>query len=128
VLVLRLKVGKPKEGLKCSKDSCQNRSHSSAVVNLINPKNSKTSKVIPSSTLLEESWRSTHTGSKKRISGPFHDGHEWNQSMEPGAFEWWMKLAPTVGRCTVQAREVKSRPPGKSTWTVTAVCKQDDEP
>lgn len=39
----------------------------------------------------------------------------------PGT-QWWMKLAPQVGRCTVQVREGKNEAPAKSTWTATATC------
>jgi hypothetical protein len=51
-------------------------------------------------------------------------GHEWGQFMEGGGqYPWFMKLAPKLGECTLEVREIKSRGPGKSTWTVTANCK-----
>lgn len=71
----------------------------------------------------EQAWLVCTYGSRKRIKGRSHDGHEWAQRMEAGGSEWWIKLAPKVGICTVQVREIKPRDPGKSTWTATAVCK-----
>lgn len=71
----------------------------------------------------EQAWLVCSYGARKRIKGRFHDGHEWNQRMEGGIAQWWMKLAPKVGKCIVQIREIKSRDPSKSTWTVTAACK-----
>lgn len=70
----------------------------------------------------EQAWLVCSYGGTKRNKGRFHDGHEWNQSMDWGGIEWWMKLAPKVGVCTVQVREFKSRDPAKSTWTATAIC------
>ncbi|MDB5748898.1 MAG: hypothetical protein JWP72_3746 [Massilia sp.] len=72
----------------------------------------------------EQAWLVCTYGGRKRNKGRFHDGHEWNQSMSDPVADWWMKLAPKVGVCTVQVREIKSRSPGKSMWTVTATCKQ----
>lgn len=72
----------------------------------------------------EQAWLICSYGAKKRIKGRFHDGHEWNQRMEGGAAEWWVKLAPQAGACTVQVREIKPRSPGKSTWTATATCRR----
>lgn len=74
----------------------------------------------------EQAWLVCEYGGKKRIKGRFHDGHEWNQRMEVGTAAWSMKLAPKAGRCNVQVREVKSGAPSKSTWTVTAICKQPE--
>lgn len=70
----------------------------------------------------EQAWLICSYGARKRIKGRFHDGHEWNQRMEGGVAEWWMKLAPKAGICTVQVREAKQRSAGKSIWTVTATC------
>jgi hypothetical protein len=70
----------------------------------------------------EQAWLVCSYGSRTRIKGRFHDGHEWNQHMEGGVAEWWIKLGPKVGRCTVQIREVKSHDPAKSAWTATAAC------
>lgn len=69
----------------------------------------------------EQAWLVCSYGGRKRIKGRIHDGHEWNQRMEGSVADWWMKLAPKVGNCTVQVREVKSRAP-KSLWTVTTTC------
>lgn len=71
----------------------------------------------------EQAWLVCSYGGRKRNKGRFHDGHEWNQSMSDPVAEWWTKLGPKVGVCTVQVREIKSRAP-KSTWTVTATCQQ----
>lgn len=71
----------------------------------------------------EQAWLVCKYGSTKRNKGRFHDGHEWNQSMAGSVAEWWMKLAPKAGICTMQVREVKSRTPA-STWTVTTTCQQ----
>lgn len=68
----------------------------------------------------EQAWLVCSYGSRKRIKGRFHDGHEWGQQMEGGGSQWWMTLAPKVGECTVQIREVKAR--SQSTWTVAANC------
>lgn len=62
-------------------------------------------------------------GGTKRISGRFHDGHEWNQRIEGGT-EWSVKLIPKTNRCTLQVRERKGRGPSRSTWTVTATCQR----
>jgi hypothetical protein len=74
----------------------------------------------------EQGWLVCAYGGRKRIKGKVHDGHEWGQYMVSGNREWWMKLAPKVSLCTVQVREAKSRDQGKSTWTITAVCKQPE--
>jgi hypothetical protein len=72
----------------------------------------------------EPNWLICEYGSRKRIKGRFHDGHEWGQYMEGHGKEvWFMRLAPKDTDCTVQIREIKTREPGKSTWTVTATCK-----
>lgn len=70
----------------------------------------------------EQAWLVCAYGAKKRINGKFHDGHESGQAMSYGGIKWWMKLAPKVGNCTVQTREIKGDAPSKSTWTVTARC------
>lgn len=73
----------------------------------------------------EEGWLICQYGSGKRIKGRFQNGHEWGQHMEQlGQQPWFMKLAPNDTSCTVQIREIKTRSPGKSTWTVSAVCKR----
>lgn len=72
----------------------------------------------------EQAWLVCFYGGNKRIKGRFHDGHEWNQRIASADFDWEMRLAPKLSDCTVQTREMKARPPGKSTWTVTALCKQ----
>jgi hypothetical protein len=72
----------------------------------------------------EEGWLICEYGSRKRVKGRFHNGHEWGQYMEHyGEQSWFVKLAPKDASCTVRIREVKDRAPGKSTWTVSAVCK-----
>ena len=71
----------------------------------------------------EPNWLICEYGSRKRIKGRFHDGHEWGQYMEGhGKESWFIRLAPEDINCTVHTREVKNRDPGKSTWTVTASC------
>lgn len=70
----------------------------------------------------EQAWLVCGYGSTKRFKGRFHDGHEWNQRMEWGDSEWWLKLAPRIRECQVQVREAKSRTLDTSTWTVTATC------
>jgi hypothetical protein len=70
----------------------------------------------------EQAWLVCSYGAKKRIKGRFHDGHEWNQRMEGAIAEWWMRLAAKVSQCTVQVREIKSRTPSTSAWTVVALC------
>jgi len=72
----------------------------------------------------EQAWLVCTYGSRKRIKGRIHDGHEWAQRMEAGGSEWWIRLAPQVGTCTVQVREVKAGAPHKSTWTVEATCQR----
>lgn len=74
----------------------------------------------------DHTWLVCFYGGSKRIKGRIHDGHEWNQRMASADFSWKMKLAPRLSDCTVQTREVKSRTAGKSTWTVTALCKQSE--
>lgn len=71
----------------------------------------------------EQGWLICGYGGTKRIKGRFHDGHEWNQRMEWGTSEWWVKVAPKVNVCNVQVREVKSPGSDKRIWTVTATCK-----
>ena len=71
----------------------------------------------------EEGWLICEYGSRKRIKGRFHGGHEYGQHMEPlGEQPWFVKLSPKATDCTVHIREVKTRDPSKSTWTITAVC------
>ena len=70
----------------------------------------------------KQAWLVCSYGGTKRIKGRFHDGHEWNQRMEWGGIDWWMRLAPKIGACTVKTREIKQRNGDKSAWTVTAVC------
>lgn len=70
----------------------------------------------------EQAWLVCSYGATRRIKGRVHDGHEWNQRMEGSVATWWMKLAPKLRTCIVQVREIKSRPPGKGTWTATALC------
>jgi hypothetical protein len=72
----------------------------------------------------EQAWLICGYGGKKRVKGRFHDGHEWNQRMEWGTTEWWVKIAPKVQACNIQVREIKTHDPSKSTWTVTATCEQ----
>jgi hypothetical protein len=72
----------------------------------------------------EQTWLICFYGGTRRVKGRFHDGHEWNQRMESADFDWEMKLAPGLSKCTVQTRELKTRGPGKSTWTVTAICEK----
>ena len=72
----------------------------------------------------EEGWFICEYGSRKRIRGRFHDGHEYGQHMEPlGEQPWFIKLAPKDTSCTIHLREVKTRDPSKNTWTVSADCK-----
>lgn len=73
----------------------------------------------------EQAWLVCSYGGNKRVKGRFHDGHEWNQRMEGSVADWWVKLAPKVGICTLQVREMKSRVRSKSTWAATAVCKNE---
>jgi hypothetical protein len=71
----------------------------------------------------EEGWLICEYGSRKRIEGRFHDGHEWGQHMAPLAEQpWFIKPVPKDTKCMVRIREVKSRDPGRSRWTVTATC------
>jgi len=70
----------------------------------------------------EQAWLVCQYGGMKRNKGRFHDGHEWNQSVEGSTTEWWMKLGPKVGVCIVEVREVKPPNAGKSIWTVTTAC------
>lgn len=73
----------------------------------------------------EEGWLICEYGSRKRIKGRFHDGHEWGQYMEGhGEQVWFIQLAPKDASCTVRTREIKSPAPNKSTWTVTATCQR----
>jgi HKD family nuclease len=60
-------------------------------------------------------------GGGKRTKGRFHDGHEWNQRVD-GGIEWSMKLAPKIGKCTLQVREFRSDDQRNSTWTAIAAC------
>lgn len=71
----------------------------------------------------EQAWLVCTYGGNNRVKGRVHDGHEWNQRMEGGIAEWWVKLGPKISSCTVQIREVKSRTPGQGTWTAAAICK-----
>ena len=73
----------------------------------------------------EQAWLVCSYGGNKRVKGRFHDGHEWNQRMEGSVADWWVKLAPKVGICTVQVREMKSGVRRKSAWAATAVCKNE---
>lgn len=61
----------------------------------------------------EQAWLICMYGGRKRTKGDMG----W-----PGT-KWWMQLAPKVGRCDVQVREIKSPGRGESTWTATAICK-----
>lgn len=70
----------------------------------------------------QQAWLVCSYGSKKRHKGQFHEGRESNQYMEWTAIEWWVKVAPKVGACDVQVRELKTRDPSKSTWTATTTC------
>ncbi|KQV52252.1 hypothetical protein [Massilia sp. Root335] len=71
----------------------------------------------------EEGWFICEYGSRKRIKGRFHGGHEWGQHMAPlGEQPWFIKVSPNDTRCVVRIREIKGCDPGKSTWTVTATC------
>jgi hypothetical protein len=73
----------------------------------------------------EQGWLICEYGSRKRIKGRLHGGKEWGQYMEHyGQQSWFVKLAPKDRSCTVQIREIKARDPSKSTWAVTATCKQ----
>lgn len=74
----------------------------------------------------DQAWLVCFYGGNKRIKGRFHDGHEWNQRIASADFDWEMRLAPKLSDCTVQTREIKERAPGKSMWTVTALCKQSE--
>jgi hypothetical protein len=73
----------------------------------------------------EERWFICEYGSRKRIKGRVRNGHEWGQYMQGhGEQVWFLKLAPKDASCTVHTREVKTHQPTKSTWMVTATCKQ----
>lgn len=72
----------------------------------------------------DQAWLVCLYGGSKRLAGRFHDGHEWNQRMVSALFDWEMRLALKLSECTVQTREIKVGTAGKSTWTVTALCKQ----
>lgn len=73
----------------------------------------------------EDGWLICEYGSRKRIKGKFIGGKEWGQRMQAlGEEPWFIKLAPQDTHCTVQIREIKTRDPSKSTWTVTAICKR----
>lgn len=75
----------------------------------------------------EEGWLICEYGSRKRVKGRFHNGHEWGQHMEHyGKQSWFVKLAPKDASCTVHIREVKDRDPDKSKWEITAVCKHPE--
>lgn len=74
----------------------------------------------------DQTWLVCFYGGNKRIKGRVHDGHEWSQRIASADFDWEMRLAPKVSNCTVQVRESKARDLRKSTWTVTAVCKQPE--
>jgi hypothetical protein len=75
----------------------------------------------------EEGWLICEYGSRKRIKGRSHDGHEWGQYMQGhGEQPWFVKLAPRDRSCTVHIREIKTSDPSKSTWTVNAVCKRPE--
>jgi len=71
----------------------------------------------------DQGWLICTYGAHKRIKGQLHNGKEWGQHMEPGQ-PWFVKLSPKIKDCTVEVREVKSRDPNKSTWTVTAACQR----
>lgn len=69
----------------------------------------------------DPNWLVCEYGSRKRIKGRFHDGHEYGQYMQGhGKESVFIRLAPEDINCMLQAREVKSHQP--STWTVTATC------
>lgn len=70
----------------------------------------------------EQAWLVCSYGARKRISGRFHDGHEWNQRMEGSSAHWRIRLAPKLAECTVQTRERKAHAGGKGMWIVTSVC------
>jgi hypothetical protein len=70
----------------------------------------------------QQAWLVCSYGSKKRNKGRFHEGRESSQYMEWTPIEWWVKIAPKVRACDVQVREMKTRDPGKNTWTATATC------
>ena len=70
----------------------------------------------------DKGWLICTYGAHKRIKGRFHGGYEWGQHMESGQ-PWFVKLPAKIKGCTVHIREVKTRDPGKSTWTVTATCR-----
>jgi hypothetical protein len=71
----------------------------------------------------EEGWLICEYGSRKRVRGRLQGKKEWGQYMEHyGQQSWFVKLAPRDRSCTIQIREVKTRDPSKSTWTVTATC------
>ena len=71
----------------------------------------------------EPKWLICEYGSRTRIKGKFHNGHEYGQYMEGHGTEgWFVQLAPMATDCTVHIREIKSRDSVMSTWTVTATC------
>lgn len=70
----------------------------------------------------EQGWLVCSYGSTRRIKGTMLEGHEWNQAMEPTALQWWVKLAPKIGACTVRVREHKARSARNSKWTVQSAC------
>lgn len=72
----------------------------------------------------EQAWLVCTYGGKKRVKGRVHDGHEWGQYMDGREREWWLKLAPKVGVCDLQVREVKSHVPGDTAWTAVVSCTQ----
>lgn len=69
----------------------------------------------------EQAWLVCSYGGNKRHQGKVRDGHEWNQYVEWGPIEWWVRLPPKVRDCTVHARETKGNR-GTSTWAVSASC------
>lgn len=71
----------------------------------------------------EQSWLICQYGARKRVQGRLLKGREWGQHMAGSErYLWFLKLRPKISVCTVRIREIKSRGPSKSTWTVTAVC------
>lgn len=69
----------------------------------------------------EQAWLICSYGGAKRHKGKVQNGREWNQYMEWGPSEWWVRLPAKVRDCTVHARETKNSQ-GVGTWTVTATC------